>query len=383
MQTAAGGGAVSTARRPSVTSAPEHCAVLLRALREPQSVARLGPSEWDLLVRVARRARLHGTLYARLAAIDALDRVPDRALAHLESGATVARYRLQLVRWEQHHLAQVLAPLGVPLLLLKGAAYAAQALPFANGRPMNDVDIMVPAADIERVEAALRRAGWRSEVDDPYDDRYYREWSHEVPPLTGPGRAVEVDLHHTILPPTGRLRPDAARLFADAQPTSIAPFRVLAPADQVLHAAVHLLQDIDSAERLRDLVDLDGLLRAFGAIPSFWTILAAHAEHHGLQRPLWYALRLAKDWLDTPVDESFLHALDTPAAPLGYAMQRLYAATLFPVHPDRGRTWRTQAAWQLLRMRAMWMRMPPALLLRHSTHKLLRSWRMRRETAPG
>src|SRR5690606_21190695 len=179
-----------SAPRRAAAPEPAHCRTLLRALRDPQCVARLGPAEWDLLVRVARRARLHGTLHARLAAIDALDRVPDRVLAHLESGATVARYRLQLVRWEQHHLAQTLAPLGVPLVLLKGAAYAAQELPFAVGRSLNDVDVMVPAGAIARVEHVLREAGWRGEVGDPYDDRYYREWSHEIPPLVGPGRSV-------------------------------------------------------------------------------------------------------------------------------------------------------------------------------------------------
>lgn len=373
-----------TMARPGIsgTTLPAHCAVLLRALADPLSVLRLGPGEWDLLVRVARRARLHGTLHARLNACDALDRVPDRALAHLESGAAVARYRLQLVRWEQHHLAQVLAPLGVPLVLLKGAAYAAQALPFAEGRPLNDVDVMVPAADLGRVEAALRRAGWRSEMDDPYDERYYREWSHEIPPLIGPGRAVEVDLHHTILPPTGCLRPDAARLFAASKP-SVAPFRVLAPADQVLHAAVHLLQDTDSAERLRDLVDLDGLLQVHAAQSGFWETLAEHARHHGLERPLWYALHLTQCWLDTPVDAHFMRRLDAPAAPLPAVMRRLYAATLFPAHPDRGRTHRERAAWQLLRMRASWMRMPPALLLRHSVHKLLRPLREQKRAATG
>lgn len=356
---------------------PAHCAVLLRALIDPLCVARLGPGEWDLLIRVSRRARLHGTLHARLAACHALDRVPDRALAHLESGAAVARYRLQLVRWEQHHLAQVLAPLGVPLVLLKGAAYAAQALPLADGRSLNDVDVMVPAGAIARVEHVLREAGWRGEVGDPYDDRYYREWSHEIPPLVGPGRSVEVDLHHTILPPTGRLRPDAARLFAEARPVSEAPFRVLAPADQVLHAVVHLLQDTDSAERLRDLVDLDGLLRAFGTQAGFWASLAAHTAHHGLQRPLWYALDLARRWLDAPVDAHFLRDLHAPPVPLSALMRRLHGATLFPVHPDVGRTAQARLAWELLRLRALWMRMPATLLLRHAAHKLLRALRGR------
>ena len=360
---------------------PAHCALLLRALADPLSLGHLGPAEWDLLVRVARRARLHGILHARLAARDAICAVPDRALAHLESGAAVARYRLQLALLEQHHLARVLAPLGAPLVLLKGGAYAAQELPFAVGRPLNDLDFMVPAAQLERVETTLRQAGWHSEVDDPYDERYYREWSHEVPPLIGPGRALEVDLHHTILPPTSRLRPDAARLFADAKPLPGSPFRVLAPVDQVLHAAVHLMQDIDTSERFRDLVDIDGLLRCFGARPRFAADLLAHAAHHGLQRPLWYAVHFAREWLDTPLDTGLLRCLEecAPREPARTCMHVLITATVFPMHPDRGRTPTRYLAWQLLRMRAMWMRMPAWLLVRHVASKLGRKLRMQRQ----
>jgi len=354
---------------------PAHCELLLRGLREPHALRHLGPAEWELLIRVARRGRLHGVLPARLAADGALHFVPDRVLTHLESGAAVARYRLQMARLEQHHLARALADVGAPLVLLKGGAYAAQGLAVAEGRPLNDLDIMTPAEHLPRVEAALRRSGWRSPVEDPYDQRYYREWSHEVPPLRGEGRMLEVDLHHTILPPTGRLRADADRLFADAVPLAGSPFSVLSPADQVLHASVHLFQDVDVAERLRDVVDLDGLLRAYGDRPRFWTALVEHAAHHGLQRPLWYALHFARVWLGTPIDAAVPTALSScaPNAVTQALMHALFGSTLLPFHPDRGPTLRRTAAWQLLRTRAMWLRMPPGLLVRHAGTKFARA----------
>jgi hypothetical protein len=354
--------------------APAHCRVLLRVLRAPQSVRHLGPMEWDLLIRVARRARLHGVLHARLEAAALLDAGPDRALAHLESGAAVARHRRQMARLEQHHVAQTLQGFGAPLVLLKGAAYTTQGLAELRGRPFNDLDVMVPAEHIAAMEAALRAAGWRTEVSDPYDDRYYREWSHELPPLRGPGRGLDVDLHHAIVPPTSRVRPDTPRLFADAVPLPQSPFLVLAPADQVLHAAVHLMHDVDAAERLRDLVDIDALLRAFGAAPEFWTALREHAAHHDLRRPLWYVLRYTHAWLDTPLPDDFARAVSAwgPSLPVRAAMDALLPATLFPLHPDRGARWSREMAWQLLRLRAMWLRMPLPMLLRHGATKLMR-----------
>ena len=37
-----------------------------------------------------------------------------------------------------------------------------------------------PRQDLERVEQALRTAGWQSSDRSPHDDRYYREWMHEI-----------------------------------------------------------------------------------------------------------------------------------------------------------------------------------------------------------
>jgi hypothetical protein len=65
---------------------------------------------------------------------------------------------------------------------------------------------------------------------DPYDERYYREWIHELPPLRFPGRFLELDLHHTILPLTGRIQPDSAALLEASNPVEGTGFRVLCPA---------------------------------------------------------------------------------------------------------------------------------------------------------
>ncbi len=52
---------------------------------------------------------------------------------------------------------------------------------------------------------------------DPYDDLYYRQWMHELPPLVHGERGRMVDVHHTILPLTARPTPDAQALIADAE----------------------------------------------------------------------------------------------------------------------------------------------------------------------
>ena len=134
------------------------------------------------------------------------------------------------------------------------------------------------------MEARLHAAGWESAALDPYDERYYRDWSHETPPLRFPGHFLELDLHHAITPVTGRLHFDPAPLFAESLAVPGTPFRVLSPHDQVLHACVHCFQDGDLALRVREIADIDGLLRSFADTPGFWPGLVERARELDARR---------------------------------------------------------------------------------------------------
>ena len=83
---------------------------------------------------------------------------------------------------------------------------------------------------------------------------------HELPPLIHRDRDRMIDVHHTILPLTARPKPDAASLIGDAQPLENG-LSVLSPADMVIHAAAHLVADGDLAGGLRNLWDIDRLVR--------------------------------------------------------------------------------------------------------------------------
>jgi hypothetical protein len=360
---------------------PDHVVSLLTVLAAPDAARALALEQWDLLVRVSRGARLAAALGARVPP----DAVPERVAGALASEQAVVDHQNQMVRLELHELARALAPLDVPVVLLKGAAYLLADKAWARGRLLGDVDILVPRARLEAVERALLDKGWESEVTDAYDRRYYVEWSHELPPLRRPGAALELDVHHSILPVTGRVRPDAAALLEASVALPGTPFRVLCREDQVLHAAVHLFQDSDCAGRLRDLVDLDGLLRELGDDAAAWGTLVARARLHGVTRPLWYALRFTQALLGTPAPASARAALDgaAPPAPVRALMDRLVPRALLPAHPDRLPPWRAGLAQFLLYVRSLWLRMPPGLL---ATHLARKGWRRvapaRRDVTP-
>ncbi|WP_298235086.1 nucleotidyltransferase family protein, partial [uncultured Azohydromonas sp.] len=320
---------------------------------------------------------LHGRLALRLQALGLLEAVPEAPRAHLHAALLLARAQHEEIRREAQHLRRALAPLGLPLVLLKGAAYVLAGLPAAEGRLFSDTDILVPRERLAEVESQLQRHGWNFDPDlSAYDQHYYRAWTHELPPMTHRDRYTVVDVHHGLLPQTARHRPDPARLLAAAVPTALEGVRVLAPADMVLHAMTHLLRNEEFSHGLRDLWDIDALLRHFSAgTPAFWPALAERARELGLLRELHYGLRAAQRLLGTSVPASALRAaaVAAPGPALQALMDALWARALRCPHPGL-RLPLTAPALALLYLRAHALRMPPGLLLRHAWVKTRLLW---------
>ncbi len=310
-----------------------------------------------------------------------LQQIPEGPRAHLEAARVASRAQEEAVRREVAYICKALARTGVDVVLLKGAAYLFAGLPAARGRVFSDVDILVPESAIPEVEAALMLHGWATTHHDPYDQRYYREWMHELPPMLHVTRETVLDVHHAIVPTTARLKPDSAKLLAASRPVAGGSrLRVLAPPDMVLHSAAHLFLNEDLSSGLRDLADLDSLLRHFGQEAGFWQQLTLRARELDLARPLYYALRYANRMLETPVPDETLRAAGTgrPPAWLSSLMDALFSRALRPDHVSAADRF-TALARLALYVRAHWLRMPPLLLARHLTIKAFR----RPEPAPG
>ncbi|HWJ06577.1 MAG TPA: nucleotidyltransferase family protein, partial [Steroidobacteraceae bacterium] len=161
----------------------------------------------------------------------------------------------------------------------------------------------------------------------------------------------------------------------------------LAPIDMVLHAIVHLFEGGEMDDALRELVDLDQLLRHFGATePQFWTRFWPRACELDLARPAFYGLRYAQRLLGTPVLEAVFEAARAwaPSDPTLRLMDWLVPRALFPRHPDRPDRAAAVARW-LLYLRSHWLRMPPLMLARHLAYKAYRRLVPDRgsETPPG
>lgn len=345
-------------------------ALLVEVLREPARMATLGVPEWDMLLRQASAAGLAATLCLLAEEQALLETLPPSARRRLGWARTAWERHVQAVHFELRQIRKALAGTGLPLILLKGAAYLVAGLPAAGGRMFSDIDILVPKDRLGEVESRLTLHGWATTHHDAYDQRYYREWMHELPPMQHMRRGSAIDVHHAILPQTAAVRPDPALLRAAARPAGEG-CHVLAPCDMVLHSATHLFSEGEYHHGLRGLFDLHRLLCHFGALETgFWTALPARARELQLERPLFYALRYCSRLLETPVPA---HALDAarrgrPPAPMLLLMDALFGRALRPPHPSCA-TALDPAARTMLYIRGNWLRMPPLMLSRHLFHK--------------
>ena len=364
---------------------------LAEAMRDPASTAGLDAAGWSGLITAARAEQMIGSLAHRLEG----QTMPPAAARMLEDARASAVQWRQAALWEAEMARRALAPLGIPVVLMKGTAYVAAGLDAGIGRSIGDLDIMVAREALGAAEQALLAAGWEWVKPDPYDDAYYRDHMHELPPLIHRERDRMIDVHHTILPLTARQTPDAGAMLRDAipvrecDPLAVRPERsrgtgegpegvstaldtngmggagsgpgtsdgllIFSPEDMLLHGVAHLFADGDLAGGLRNLWDQDRLLRQFAPVEGFWARLGARARHHELAPHLALALRLARTVYATPVDPALAGRARWSDA--------LYLRRL-TVRDGWGRQRRpfTRLAFYA---RSHWLRMPPTMLARH------------------
>ncbi|WP_370170635.1 nucleotidyltransferase domain-containing protein [Sphingobium abikonense] len=314
-------------------------ALLVRVLRNPAAAEHLDAAQWNALIAAAKAERLIATLAWRVEGV----RLPDHVQPILRDARMDAAREARQALWEADRAASALALICVRLVVLKGTAYAAAGLAAGQGRFIGDLDILVPRSAMSQVERALMGAGWEWVKEDAYDDAYYRQWMHELPPMIHVERDRMIDVHHTILPLTARPKPDADALLADAVPAGENVW-TLSPEDRVIHAAAHMLADGDLQGGLRNLWDIHCLLEHVDPVA-----LDRRAARHGLRRHVRQAQRLA----------GALYGGGGAMTP----WDRIVRARLL-ARDGWGRETRKLLVFAFY-LRSHWLRMPPLMLARH------------------
>lgn len=344
-------------------SSPRHRLIAL--LSGNETPAALGPREWTHTLSVARSANLLGSLAAKVR--ESGSSAGCGADRHLDGALQLSLRQQRSVRWEAQCLSDALRTLGVPVVLLKGAAYVMGNHPNAHGRLFGDIDLLVASKYIGDVEVRLMVAGWNSGKLDPYDQRYYRQWMHEIPPLVHIKRGTVLDVHHTILPPTAGHATQPDEIIARSSPLPDLPgLHVPCVEDLVIHSLTHLVHEGEVDHCLRDLYDIHVLVTRYGGDPAFWGRLVHHTMNHDLAGPVALGLRLASLFFATPMPASI--AAELAIERHGKWLAPIYDRALH-LTPDHTTTIACELAKLALYVRSHALRMPPGMLVRHLARK--------------
>lgn len=332
--------------------------------------------EWDRLLRIGRLTGVLGRVAASAHEEKLLESLPVCVQPHLRAAMLLSEAHQRAIRWELNRIHRALAPTGTPVILLKGAAYLAAGLPTARGRLHRDVDLLVPRPHLDTVERSLLEHGWKVGEDNRLHELYFRKWLHELPPLKHRLRRTVLDVHHTILPHTDTLRVDPQLLWSSATPLPETGFQILAPADMVLHCAAHLFRNGDFTRCLRDLCDLESLLRTFLRDERFAETLIERAMRLDLGIPLFYGLRYVEELFGTSIPDALREGMQRwePMKAKLHLVDALVISALWPRRTDRRNPLRSLAVaalsyWPIPRPRAMlsplfWTKRIPAGIIR-------------------
>lgn len=219
-------------------------------------------------------------------------------------------------------LAPTLAALtgiGIPVMLLKGMALALHHYDHPGLRPMDDVDLLVPASRAAAAIDWLHAHGWESPFTAGDLDIV-----HSRPFTSADGR--QIDLHWHALQELAGTESDAAPWGRAGQATKHGVvMAVMAPEDLLLQVIVHGAR-WSAAPPIRWVADAAAILSRAGERFD-WTRLMDVAREHALGLPLGHGLEFLHDGIGLPIPGKVLETL------------RAYRPTRFERVEQRMREW--------------------------------------------
>lgn len=321
---------------------------LLGLLNSPLSAV-LSPAEWDALLPELRAEQLTPFVYARLRTSLAWKGIPPAAqhiLAEDFQGHSLHTYFMQA---ELAAIVEALRAANVPVLLLKGAALGRLVYGSPAERPLRDLDLLIPAKDLELAGKTLTRRGYKAQdllLLTRWQQRYRAE---QRLVCTAPDReGMVVELHWSLVEAPYYIdRIPMADIWQTAVAAPDLPSaKVPDGATLLLHSCAHLALHHSQDQRLLWLLDVDRLLR--------WRRLDWNAV---LERAARWDLQLA---LRTIVQQTEAR-LGTPLpADIAKELARLEPAPAERVmwgvgddRPDRNSR-RIRASWATMSGRQRW-----------------------------
>jgi hypothetical protein len=275
--------------------------ILCRLLREPIN--------WDYVIQAGRWHSLIGLLFHHLKSPQNAEITPPPVLDSLKSEYLQNTARQLFRRTELARLLAILEAKGIPVIVLKGAALIGTVYSVSGLRPMGDLDLMVPEAQVFTVQAIIQSLGYQP-VGTPEQQHDTEGHHRHLPGLRNQGTPVMFEVHRHIVRRDSGLYFNIDGFWERAIETSVVGTKALAlaPEDLLLHLALNFFLDrqLRSKKALRQLCDISEVIRYYLID---WDNLAQRSNAYQVAGPLACSIRLAQVLLDAPAPTDFVHYL--------------------------------------------------------------------------
>jgi len=267
----------------------------------------LSAADWDTLVECAEAEGVAPMVYWALSKAGRFGSIPEPAQRALRALYVATwRHNEELFR-ELEGLMRAFDRAALPVVLLKGACFGLTIYPDAGLRPMDDLDLLVPASRLSEaadIAVALGFDGTLPEASPGLNEMLgHHLFLHKSTPYP-----VTLEIHYSLV---------ADKVFTYAVPvdwfwTQTQPLDggaakrfgsilMLTPAAQVLYAAAHaMLQHGGRSSPLRWFYDLHLLIRYYDSRVD-WNLLLSQARVFEWSSALAAALTQTQTCFDTPI----------------------------------------------------------------------------------
>ena len=219
----------------------------------------------------------------------------------------------------QAQLAEVLARLPAPPIVLKGAYLAEQVYPAPGLRPMNDIDLLFRPEELPAVAEVLSGLGYGAKEKPAelgpgitkHTSTFQRSAAQATPnPYLSADGSRMIEPHRSLEEAWFGLRCDLTPgMWQRSRLTTLAgqPARVLSPADALLHLLVHLTYHL--IQRAPAFVQLADLSVFTARVTIDWDDFLARARALRASGYAYAAARLAVETLSAPIPPEVVQAL--------------------------------------------------------------------------
>jgi len=254
--------------------------------------------DWPTIISDAHDHLLLPAVWPRVEALGLTPQIPSAVAELIQTTAALSLERNQRILAEAVHIATLLNDIGIQPVALKGLAFLLAGLyPDLGSRHLQDIDLLIPEADLPRALEHLQQQGFH-----PSDADELVLFRHHAAALQRPS-SPQVELHHSVGTRICRRLLPAAEIFRDAQPFSLGGAHFLLPSAThlashlVLHAQLLNIYRDTIFPRLRGLYDLQLLTQS---MPVDWLQLIERYTNCGHYLTLALYLKEAQRILALP-----------------------------------------------------------------------------------